>query len=309
MADELAYFRWGVNSAGHEWINARSLSPGLPATRFICEKSPVDVREYDPLQLRALFRTFALQTEITEHGILEFANRYGLLGLAEMPLPPKKAPSPLRTGETFGSWANEIAAIRRLIHIWEAAKNGAETELSKTIAWREDGVYFINRGSTLPSSPPEMECFAGRYLREELLTVLRPGDFLGPARWFVQVSINRQLDKYHVRPSLLWDSAYKRLDLNLVPRDLAGCLWLQFARAVEGDKDYRQCAHCRGWFEVGGSRAARADKKFCSPTCKASAHRAKHEEALRLFSAALPVTEIARRLGTDLNTVKGWVKK
>ena len=52
-----------------------------------------------------------------------------------------------------------------------------------------------------------------------------------------------------------------------VPKNLIGCLWLQFAKALEG-KDYRQCENCKLWFEIGGSRGARADKSSAPPLAR-----------------------------------------
>ena len=58
-----------------------------------------------------------------------------------------------------------------------------------------------------------------------------------------------------------------RLEIKIGPEHLLGCLWLQFARAVEGDKEYRRCMAraCNNWMEIGkGSYSKRA--KFL-PSC------------------------------------------
>jgi hypothetical protein len=100
-----------------------------------------------------------------------------------------------------------------------------------------------------------------------------------------------------------------RLGLHLVPTSLSGCLWLQFASAVDGNRTYRRCAGCGRWLEHS-PQVARADRKFCSDSCKASAHRKKILKARKLHQDGAPLAQIAKRLGdTDAKTVKGWISK
>ena len=59
-------------------------------------------------------------------------------------------------------------------------------------------------------------------------------------------------------------------------RTLLGCMWLQFARAIGGDKSYRVCQNCKRWSEIGGgTHGDRSDKRYCCGTCKAAAHAKK----------------------------------
>jgi hypothetical protein len=323
VADEFAYFQWQVNSAGYDWTSARTVSDlqeGRSESRLIGEVSPGLLHSYEPLKtFSSLFRTFGLSTEPTESDIRRFANEYGLLGGSpELQLPP--APSGIyefrdwRTGETLESWALEIATMRRLIHLWEAAKESRTSDLKKAISWQHDAVYFVDHSPLqLPASmrlkPVECECIAAAaHIHEDMFARLRQGDLFGPAYFYLQTVINDKLGKHNVRPSLLWSSTPERLSLNIVPKNLIGCLWLQFAKAVEGGKTYRQCANCRAWFEIGRGGGARSDKRHCSGTCKASSHRKKQDRARDLFQQGVPFVEIARELGTERETVKGWVK-
>ena len=46
-------------------------------------------------------------------------------------------------------------------------------------------------------------------------------------------------------------------------RTLLGCMWLQFARAIGGEKSYRICQNCKRWFEIGGGTlGGRPDKRY-----------------------------------------------
>jgi hypothetical protein len=310
MEDELTEFLWRVPSAGHYWIEGEPVEDGQqPTNRFLIgDAAPGQiayVSEYNPLRTHnGLFRTFA-ETKTSEEGIVEFANRFGCLGGDVRVTVLVKTPDGaevMRDGELQDKWEDEILTMRILIKIWELAKKRDEVGLGKFIQWKHDAIHFL--------LPPLHSASAGRprvIAAMQIPPNFRNGDTVMPARCFLQKRVNEKL--HGVRASLLWNVKQTELGLRLVPQSLIGCLWLQFAKAIEGNKNYQQCGNCQGWFEIGGSRGARADKKFCSPSCKASAHRKKREEALRLFLGRVPVKEIARQLDTDLATVKSWVRK
>ncbi len=124
---------------------------------------------------------------------------------------------------------------------------------------------------------------------------------------YIQRQINEKLKEHNVTSRLLWDSRHTRLGLHIVPRSLIGRIWLQFARAIDGNRAFRRCQDCRKWFEVT-PHVTRTDRIFCSPTCKASAHRGKIAEARRLFARGVSPREIARQLASTTDKVEGWVQ-
>ena len=89
---------------------------------------------------------------------------------------------------------------------------------------------------------------------------------------------------------------------------LVGALWLQFARAVERDSRFRQCAECGTWFELARG-TARADKLYCSTPCRTKAYRKRQAEAARRHGEGQSIEEIARALESDFDTVRGWIKR
>jgi hypothetical protein len=133
------------------------------------------------------------------------------------------------------------------------------------------------------------------------------GDVLVRARRHLRDRINSKLSTY-TSPALFLGSELRRFSIHLSPSGLSGCLWLQFALAVEGDKSYQQCGECRTWFEVGGNRTARSDKKFCTPTCKANHHRKAKEEIRRLHRDGVSAADIADRTGKDLSKIMEWIR-
>lgn len=307
MADEFTEFLWRVPSTGHRWIEGQPIGGEGPSARrfLIAEARPGQLAhadEYNPLRAHsALFQTFA-ETETSEEGILGFANRFGCLGGHARVTVSVKMPDGTQVfpyGELEHKWTAEILTMRSLIRLWELVKKRDQVGLREFIRWTKDAASLhlpptAGRGHTVSTIKASSQ--------------LQSGDTLMAAVYLAQRTVNDKLAD-GVRARLLWDARRAEHGLRLVPQSLIGCLWLQFAKAIEGNRSYRQCGNCQGWFELGGSRGARADKKFCSPSCKANAHRKKREEAVRLFSTRVAVREIARQLDTDLATVKSWVRK
>jgi hypothetical protein len=93
-----------------------------------------------------------------------------------------------------------------------------------------------------------------------------------------------------------------------VPEGLVGAIWLQFARAVERDSQFRQCAECQIWFELAPG-TARSDKLYCSTPCRTKAYRKRQAEAVRLRGEGRSIEDIARQLENDPDTVRSWIAR
>jgi len=99
---------------------------------------------------------------------------------------------------------------------------------------------------------------------------------------WLRCQINHRLSRHSAARAVRADPAAAPgqipLGVRIVPADLLGALWLQLARAIEGDKQYRKCEYrdCGKWFEIskGGDTAGkRADAQYCEPRCRAGSHR------------------------------------
>jgi hypothetical protein len=260
-------------------------------------------RIYAPLrETLSLFRTFA-DVEISEAGIEAFAHKYGVLGLSETLI------APMEIGERLARWRREIIILRRLIEIWEAVKVQKLEVLQKYIHWRgaKDVVFQTGRAGA-DTQHQSFSVIVSETSRPDVFRKFKPGDVLAPSNLYLQQAINDELRKKGVCARLLWDTGWRSTRLHIVPVNLIGCIWLQFAKAVEGKKEYRQCENCFGWIEVGGGKASRSDKRFCSPTCKATAHRKKRERARKLAARGITRRAIALELNTELTKVNNWVK-
>jgi hypothetical protein len=106
-----------------------------------------------------------------------------------------------------------------------------------------------------------------------------------------------------VTPRFVQDPRTGRLELQVVPDNLLGALWLQLAEAIGGGKQFRQCAICGGWFEVSG----RSDQRVCTQACRSKAYRARQDRARQLAAEGRGFPAIAKELGSNAKTVRKWV--
>lgn len=134
-------------------------------------------------------------------------------------------------------------------------------------------------------------------------------EVLAPARSALQGIINLKLIKHPVVPNLAWTHCQTKQELRvrIAPSSLLAALWMQFANAVEGGKEYRQCDTCKTWFEV--SAHTRGGAKFCRDRCRSRAYRMRQAKAREFYSQSVAISEIAKRLKSDDEIVKGWLGK
>jgi hypothetical protein len=320
------HFRWQVAEDGYRWLESHPVG-GSDQMRdpFLTHGRPIGaggfrVMRYQPLAaFSGLFRVFT-DTEPSRDGIKAFADRFGPLGddvSKQIPLydQPNAKGVPLGTGEPLGAWSDEILIMRYAIDIWEAARNGDVATLERVIRWRPDGSGVeivghpdVPRGQ-LPKAPAWVErtTIAHTHFGDGVLERFVPGDLVQPALHYLQSKVNGKLEG-RASPQLLWDAERERLGLYIVPTGLIGALWLQFARAVERDSRFRQCAECGLWFELARG-TARADKLYCSTPCRTKAYRKRQAEAVRLHAEGRSIEEIARRLESEPDTVRGWIER
>ncbi len=315
MADELFEFTWDVCQGGHKWVETKEAhsedaKKSLFLTDDVAPGSIFQRKRYRPLHEHSgLFRIFA-EVEPTEEGILRFANEYGLLGAEvtvniRIPLPGK--PDTMGIGEPIEKWKEQISLMRRALDLWEMVRVGDVGGLSRFIHWqqKEKDSWVIcelksygERGGHVIASPE---------VHPELLERFRPGDLVQPALCQIQRVMNEQI-KGRVSPRLLWEVDRTRLGLYIHPASLLGALWLQFASAVDGQKEYRQCQECKTWFELS-PEVARTNRHYCSNACRSRAYRQRQENALELDRKHTSIEEIAKILGTNARTVTHWIAR
>jgi hypothetical protein len=253
---------WSVADGGHEWVRDPEGRDG-----WFLKWPSLDLKEsrmalkwkahfYAPMQESGLFLRFA-EIKPTRDGIREFANTYGLLTQVDPLGPP---------GEALGFWISSIRQLSHAVQLWTMVGEGDVRGLAQFIEWRSFGVQY-NTGK-----PGFGSGWVATTKEPELIERFQKGDLVGPAWYRLQRLINEHMAE-NVSPRLLWDGAYSRLGLHYVPHNLISALWLQLARAVDGERVFHRCDECRNLFEVQSPEGARADKKYCGAACRARAWR------------------------------------
>ena len=316
---DIYQFAWSVPDGGYEIISTKELhqnrKPSEEEERFLVERLVDDswITRYPPLTAHTgLFREFASLHPASEEEIVKFAGKYGWLG-GPMQVPvfrfkpgesriPLPSINPMRqlVGERTTAWEAEAATMEHLVCLWDAATKGDRATLTEFVTWdaNGDGVRYVGiLGRSM---------IARTNYREEFFRNLKAGELGRPALEFVRTKVTERLDKSGIDNRLLWDPNYRRQRLHVVPTSLVAALWLQFAKAIEGDKEYRQCEQCSRWFEVAAEK--REDAKFCQNACRSKAYRERQKTARKLRNEGVPVREIARRLDSDTKTVTRWTK-
>jgi hypothetical protein len=300
-----------------------------------------ELRAYKPLREHTgLFREFAA-TEPTRDGIVAFANRYGRLGAParidilppeldqdseaaarwSMDLGEPVAGFPVRSGEPFGVWCYEILAMHRAVELWEMLRRKDDEGLAKRISWyRVPGEKVVVFYDDHLGDPPDFSeglftperdhhIIASEQNSPEILEEFSPGDRYDPAWVYLERAIKERLT-VGASPRPMRERNPDRLSLRISPNSLLGAMWLQFALAVEGNKEHRQCEACKTWFEVS-AQAARTSKRYCRAACRVRAHRERQaqvqERARQLQGEGKSLKQIAKELDTDVKTIKGWL--
>jgi hypothetical protein len=278
---------------------------------------------YNPMDNPRLWREFAaIGEEVTEverdRRIIEFATRYGLLvggaQAAEIYLGvdlayPLEEYSPRKLRKLkFEEWPYFIAPPGHQTPQYQSEPR--KFWLSQAKALQElSRLWFAIQGSDATKLENAYEAYA-RYYEG----VTGQGVFGPDARYYaiehLTVGVSRQLRLLSVEAGLS-ASRYEtrdRADFDLQPGTLIGCIWTQFAMAVGRNQQFAECEYCGKFFEVGSNLTARSDKRFCTNTCKANAHRKLKEEIRRLHGEGVSVREIAKRTGKDVAKIKEWTK-
>lgn len=275
-------------------------------------------KAYRPLDESGLFKELAA-TGVSVEAIESFASRYGLLGgnytkLIRLPIPDQRNAFFDIPGESVADWRTAISELRDTVQFWQALQAGDEAVLRRRIVWRglEPDAYGGPRVAHETDSNGSVRAFEiASANHPELLARFEPGELIGPGWYALQRLVNWQLRHHGAFPQLFMsDRPAWRTDpmrMRFVPRSLISAIWIQFAKAIEGNRAFAQCAQCGRWFEVAAE--ARADAKFCKNACRFKAYRRRQSRARELAADGKSVREIAAELESDVKTVKGWISK
>jgi hypothetical protein len=299
-------------ATGFEWVRpvregGLSWTPypkarGRNRDKEIVLPAGIGYQSYQPPE--ALFRVF-IDTEATEKGILEFADSYGILGTAQL-----VTRLTLGGGVPAGSlrdWRAAILFMREEFRLWELIRDANVRELAKSFRWAEEHGRPVVR-----YTPPEE---VGRLLLDasnvtvtlfpEVLPHGPPGDLLRPARFRLYQSVNLHARSL-IDSQLFWKRGVDRDGLIHQPANLLGFMYLQLMNGIVLEREYRQCRVCKRWLEIVPPET-RVTRETCSASCRNRLYRARKEQARKMHGRGVSLKEIAGKLMTNVETVKGWV--
>jgi hypothetical protein len=316
-------FWWSRNSKGYKWFGQDwDGGPNAPPEKKVlaavlgARDSGRDEGRYQPLvEQPGLFRAFS-EVPPTPEGVIEFANAFGSLWpnssfVENDPDDPGK--QLVLTGTSLEFVRAEIQSMHEAVSMWAMVQAQDVKGLSRCIrrysaADPEPGAVVFHP-EHLPGStalgPPRVIC--SPTTAPDWYYKCVSGDVDFPARLLIgQLIRSRLLWQEAVRLQMKWDDHSMASVFRIEPTDLRYALWLQFAEAVCGEKEFRCCPICHTWFELGEGKT-RKSKQFCSVGCRTKAYRDRREEARDLFKDGSSVAEIAEKLKSDVDTVTKWV--
>ena len=125
------------------------------------------------------------------------------------------------------------------------------------------------------------------------------------ARRLLENFLTLQLSS-RVTPEIKIDSKTGVYRLSFVPDSLADAVRLQFADSVCQNRQFKDCEVCGRPFEISPD-TARVNRTLCSNACKTKSYRRRRTQARQLHADGKSARVIAGAVGSDFETVKGWV--
>jgi len=234
---------------------------------------------YFPLHKAELHRKFGGLYD--DKSIIEFANRYGLLGKTVFLIP--HGGGGVVVGESLERWRYESRAMGVLLAIWDMVQKEDAGKLGQIIIWLGTNDHVLLR---LLSEYDESqkrwvvtqhkgkgyvpglvtEVLASPQINPELLERWQRGMPIEPAKYYVYHKVNERL-KGHVAPQIL---PFLEDRIYLFPDSLLAALWVLFLMELTGSVRLRQCdlQECGKWKEVKVTRGS----FYCSDTCRQKAY-------------------------------------
>ncbi len=343
QSGQLVQFRWFVPRAGYRWIRGsedqrRWLVTNEPAP---APSGAPHSAVTEPLrETPGLFLTFA-ELDASEEAICDFADRHGWLGLEVDPrlraaLPViggRRAPG----GELRKDWARAIAQMRLACHLLRAIERNDREAFRRLItekSWTGREAFrrwIADKSKSWDKHDPEtLRRLAADNRKEPLLfsdhsaaceidgagvqvtprdphaALLKRGDLRRAARVLLQHLANEQLDLHTSARVLMVDEKTGRQGLYVNPTNLLGAMWVQLADSIDAGRSSRRCSQCREWMVLAPG-TNRADRTLCSDRCKVAAYRERKKTAALLHRRGHPPSAIAKKLGSDVEKVRGWL--
>lgn len=273
MIVDASQLRQSVDTRGYEWFEPADTKVGklvLPNAEppFLVPKGmgraprPPMTYPIAPLKFSTLFHELAT-TPPTKEGIIEFANKFGFLGLggfvpADCNVQPHTAIDRADTiskygpfhipGEPLSAWVAEIEPIALAYRCWSAIRNEDQEEIA-----RLERLLRPSEGN-----PPSVIAWVA-WTDHPIADAL-------------EHLINRGL-KNRISGVLVRNADGSGWETVFTPQSLIGAIWLQFSQAVANGV-WRDCEYCGVPFKPKSTLA-----KYCSDSHKQLAYQKRRQRA------------------------------
>jgi hypothetical protein len=227
-------------------------------------------------------------------------------------------------GESLGMWQQSIQRMQFALTLWDAIRSNDVGQLRRFILFQKGngqagGFIYRSREEVGDGYEAGVIDETAHDIPADARALQRPQNVIRLALIVVQTFVNEQLSTHTApflrseRPAPPHDLAAEKeppgkLNLRIVPKNLMGAMWLQFARGIDGNKDYRRCLACGKWFEIS-LEANRPTRFFCKDACRYKFYRERIAAAQKLHFERVSIEEIAGRLDTHTATVEGWIAR
>ncbi len=240
-----------------------------------------DFRYYNPFaEESGLFLEFA-RAEASQDGIVRFADQFGVLWHDDTGRP----------GASFYDWRANMDCMRSAVHLWQAIRDKDRTALDCHLRWKRSHLEWISE--LKKHALGDWQFDSGPWKRPP--GTYSPGNTICPAAdlldWVIRQTCSRALSMRPVRNK-------RAIELRLFVDELRDVLWIQFALAVSGNGQFKNCAECGRPFEVSPS-VNRSDKAFCRDACRVKAYRRRIRKAQQMRADGKTLRQIATELGSN----------
>lgn len=254
---------WSVSKDGYritsDLKNAGEPGPGTDPPFLVPKGS---VRKVYPVLLgnKLIHRNFAKLDN--EDAILNFANKYGLLGRSLFLCPLRGGAVVL--GESLSIWKDRLSTLGRLLAIWDLVRTNQVDKLKHIVIYQPNQVVVSTEDGC-------QDLLASKRINPNLLerwgvNGWRRGNVIEPALYFVCSEVNKNLDSqfsFKILP-------FKNKEIYTMPTTLESAIWLMFAYEISGKLRPVQCKlkRCSDWFEQRDAR-----QRYCSNAHKQEDYR------------------------------------
>lgn len=273
----LADFEWKRAADGYRW---QEIAEGLYMIPRQDDGKPLRLITYNPFAdgNAPMFLEFSAM-ERSPESCLSFANRYGQLGY------------PL-TMQNIANWGLDRLPVLEAENTWIPAEPNYRGPVGEFYEYEDDRWENASWSDQM----------LGMSLALEHAST-DDGINAFTSQMFFNVGLKDGVSMF-----MSHRKEGRGFDLKLKPVSLVGGLWLQAAIAVSSEKSFRQCAVCHGPLEIARGGGARTDARFCSDACKSKDHRQRRKKARALAEAKKSASQIAKQLGTNVETVRRWIE-